>query len=91
MRSLFRGIASGKPDYAQMSDEVAKIVKGDFDFYHADMSRLGEARSVKFTGVDPRGLDDYEVTTATFSGRALPSIWVQTARLLLSVSIRPCL
>ena len=33
------------------------------------MSRLGEATSVTFTGVDPSGRDDYEVTTATFTER----------------------
>ncbi len=69
VRSLFSGIASGEPDYAQMSDEVAQIVKGDFDFFRGDMSRLGEAKSVKFTGVNSGGLDDYEVRTATFAER----------------------
>ena len=69
VRSLFSGIASGKPDYARMSDDVAQIVKDDFDFFHSDMSRLGEAKSVTFTGVNPRGLDDYEVRTATFTER----------------------
>lgn len=69
VRSLFSGIASGKPDYAQMSDEVAQVVKDDFDFFHSDMRRLGEAKSVKFTGVNSGGLDDYEVRTATFTER----------------------
>jgi len=44
-------------------------VKDDFDFFHSDMSRLGEATTIKFTGVNPRGLDDYEVRTATFTER----------------------
>jgi hypothetical protein len=65
-RALFAGIASGKPDYGRMSDEVAQMVKDDFDFFHADMRRLGEARSVRFTGVRPTGLDNYEIVTATF-------------------------
>jgi hypothetical protein len=52
-----------------MSDEVAQIVKSDFDFFHADMKRLGEAKSVTFTGVNARGLDDYEVRTASFTER----------------------
>jgi hypothetical protein len=52
-----------------MSDALAQIVKDDFDFFHTDMSRLGEAKSVTFTGVDPAGLDDYEVRTATFMER----------------------
>jgi len=69
VRGLFSGIASGKPDYAKMSDAVAQRVKDDFDFFHDDMRRLGEAKSVTFTGVDPAGLDAYEVTTATFTER----------------------
>jgi hypothetical protein len=69
VRSLLSGIASGKPDYAQMSDELAQNVKDDFDFFHTDMSEFGEAKSVKFTGVDGGGLDDYEVRTATGTKR----------------------
>lgn len=69
VRGLLSGIASGKPDYGQMSDELAKIVKDDFDFFHADMRELGEAKSVKFIGVNARGLDDYEVRTATATKR----------------------
>jgi hypothetical protein len=69
VRSLFSGIASGKPDYARMSDQLAQMVKNDLDFFHADMNRLGEARSVTFTGVNASGLDDYEVRTATFTER----------------------
>jgi hypothetical protein len=30
------------------------------------MRRLGEARSVRFTGVRTTGLDNYEIATATF-------------------------
>jgi len=69
VRGLFSGIASGRPDYARMSDELAKFVKDDFDFYHNDMRRLGEARSVTFLGVGSTGLDEYEVRTATFRER----------------------
>lgn len=69
VRSLFSGMASGKPDYAQMSDEVAKRIKDGLNLFHADMTKAGEAKSVKFTGVGPAGLDDYEVRTATSTVR----------------------
>ncbi|HKQ46092.1 MAG TPA: S41 family peptidase [Rhizomicrobium sp.] len=69
VRGLLSGIASGKPDYAQMSEELAQIVKDDFDFFHTDMREMGEAKSVKFIGVNARGLDDYEVRTATATKR----------------------
>ena len=69
VRSLLSKFASGKPDYAQMSDELAQNVRGDFDFFHTDLSEFGEAKSVKFTGVDGGGLDDYEVRTATATKR----------------------
>jgi len=65
VRSLLSGLASGKPDYAQMSGELAQNLRGDFEFFHTDMSEFGEVNSVKFTGVDGGGLDDYEVRTAT--------------------------
>jgi hypothetical protein len=69
MRGLFTGIASGKPEYTKMSDEVALMIKSDFDFFHNDMKRLGEVKAVTFVGVDTRGLDEYEVRTATFTER----------------------
>jgi hypothetical protein len=69
VRSLLSGIASGKPDYAQMSDELAQMVRDGFDFFHTDMSEFGEAKFVKFIGVGNGGLDDYEVRTATGTKR----------------------
>jgi hypothetical protein len=69
VRSLFSGMASGKPDYAQMSDEVAKRIKNGLDLFHTDMSKAGEVESVKFTGVGPEGLDNYELKTATSTVR----------------------
>lgn len=69
VRSLLSGIASGNPDYARMSDELAQRVKDQFDFFHADMKEFGEPNSVKFIGVDPMGLDDYEARTATATKR----------------------
>jgi hypothetical protein len=69
VRNLFAGIAAGRPDYTKMSGTVAEVVKNDLDFFHADMSRLGEARSVTFSGVDSSGRDNYEVTTATHTER----------------------
>jgi hypothetical protein len=69
VRSLFSGMASGKPDYAQMSDEVAKRIKDGLDLFQTDMSKAGEAESVKFTGVGPAGLDNYELKTATSTVR----------------------
>jgi hypothetical protein len=64
-RALFNGIASGKPDYGLMSDEVAQMVQESFDFFHAEMRGLGDARSVRFAGVRTTGLDTYEIVTTT--------------------------
>lgn len=69
VRSLWSGIASGKPDYARMSDDLAQKIKDQFDFYHTDMKEFGEPDSIKFTGVDSMGLDDYEARTATATKR----------------------
>lgn len=65
MRKVFVGLASGNPDYSQITDETAKAVKNGLLRFQQDMSRAGEATSVKFVGVGPGGLDNYEVSTAT--------------------------
>ena len=67
VRSLFSGMASGKPDYALMSDAIATRINNGLKLYHADMSKAGEVKSVMFTGVGPDGLDNYELKTAAFT------------------------
>lgn len=69
VRSLFSGMESGKPDYAQMSVEVASRIRNGLNVFHTDMSKAGEAESVKFTGIGTAGLDDYELKTATSTVR----------------------
>lgn len=69
VRSLFSGMASGKPDYSLMSDEVAKRIQSGLDLFHTDMSKAGETESTNFSGVGPDGLDDYEIRTATSTVR----------------------
>jgi hypothetical protein len=65
VRKLFAGLASGNPDYLQMTDETAKAIKDGLSRFQPDMSKAGEATSVKFVGVGPGGRDNYELRTAT--------------------------
>lgn len=69
VRSLLSGIASGQPDYARMSNTLAQTVRDDLDFFRKDMRAFGEAKSIRFTGVNSMGLDDYEVRSETAAKR----------------------
>jgi len=66
VRKLFTGLASGNPDYSQMTGETAKAIKDGISRFQPDMNKAGETTSVKFVGVGPGGRDNYELSTATF-------------------------
>lgn len=48
LRSLVAGLASGTPDYAQMSPEFADVTRQQLPQLHAMLSSLGELKSIKF-------------------------------------------
>jgi hypothetical protein len=65
VRKLFEGMSSGNPDYSIMTEQLAGGIRNNLTMFHTDMSKAGAVTGVKFTGVGPGGLDDYELTTAT--------------------------
>ncbi len=65
VRQLFEGMSSGQPDYTIMTEALAAGIKRNLTLFHTDMSKAGAVTGVKFTGVGPQGLDDYELTTAS--------------------------
>jgi uncharacterized protein (TIGR03435 family) len=62
VRSLMAGIASGKPDYDQMSTALAQATRQQLPTLQPAIASLGSIVSVKFTGVDQTGQDIYLVT-----------------------------
>jgi len=65
VRKLFEGMSSGKPDYTVMTEDLASGMKSNLTMFQTDMSKAGAVTGVKFTGVGPQGLDNYELTTAS--------------------------
>ena len=48
-----------------MTEELAGGRRNNLAMFQTDMSKAGTVTGVKFTGVGPGGLDDYELTTPT--------------------------
>lgn len=64
VRRNIEDLARGTPNYALMSEDLAKITKQQLPQLQADISRLGPIRSVTFKQVGADGLDVYDVTLA---------------------------
>jgi hypothetical protein len=63
LKASIAGLASGSPDYAAMSPELAEVTRQQLPQLHGLMSRLGEIRSLKFVG-PAQGGDVYDVAFA---------------------------
>jgi hypothetical protein len=64
LRSLVAGLASGSPDYSNLSPQFADVVRGDLPRTHPMFSSMGELKSVTFRGRGPRGDDVYDLVFA---------------------------
>jgi hypothetical protein len=64
LRRLVAGLASGSPDYAQLSPQFAEVVRRDLPMTHPMFSSLGELKSVTFRGRGARGDDAYNLVFA---------------------------
>jgi DNA-binding CsgD family transcriptional regulator len=64
LRRLVSGLASGSPDYAQLSPQFAEVVRRDLPMTHRMFSSLGELKSVTFRGRGARGDDAYNLVFA---------------------------
>jgi bla regulator protein blaR1 len=61
LRRLIEGISRGKPNFAEMSPELAKATREQLTQLEASMTHLGAVQSVEFRGVGNQGWDIYEV------------------------------
>jgi bla regulator protein blaR1 len=61
LRSLIAGLASGTPDYDQMTPEFAKVTREQLAGLTATINNVGAIQSVEFRGVSPTGWDMFEV------------------------------
>jgi hypothetical protein len=64
LKRLLEQTAQGKPDYASMSEGLAKAVREQLPKTQADLAALGEIKSVTFQNIGSAGLDVYEVVCA---------------------------
>lgn len=60
LRHLIQGLASGKPDYEQMSPELAAATRQQLTTLNNGLKSAGALISLKFKGVGPQGADIYE-------------------------------
>jgi bla regulator protein blaR1 len=61
LRRLIEGIMTGKPNFAEMSPELAKATREQLPRLEARMKELGAVQSVEFRGVGSQGWDAYDV------------------------------
>jgi hypothetical protein len=61
LRRLIQGILTDKPNFAEMSPELAKATQEQLPQLEAEMKQLGAVQSVEFRGVGNQGWDAYDV------------------------------
>ena len=61
LRRFVDGLISGKPNYAEMSSEVAEAIRNQLRELHSELEPLGSIRSIEFVAVGHRGEDIYIV------------------------------
>ena len=61
LRSLIAGIASGMPNYDEMTPEMAKLTRDQLSGLQAGVTNFGSIQTMEFRGVSPTGWDMYEV------------------------------
>ncbi|WP_061026609.1 glyoxalase superfamily protein [Bradyrhizobium sp. CCH5-F6] len=61
LRRLIEGVASGQPNYAEMSTDLAEATRKQLPVLQRGLADLGAINSVDFLGVGPQGQDVYSV------------------------------
>jgi DNA-binding CsgD family transcriptional regulator len=69
LRRLVAGLASGSPDYSNLSPQFAEVVRGDLPMTHPMFSSMGELKSVTFRGRGAMGDDVYDLVFAKGEAR----------------------
>jgi Domain of unknown function (DUF3471)/Glyoxalase superfamily protein len=61
LRRFVDGLISGKPNYGEMSSEVAEAIRNQLRELHSELTPLGSIQSIEFVAVGHRGEDIYIV------------------------------
>jgi len=61
VRRIYSGMLSGKPHYDDMQPNMVQATREQLPHLMAGAQRLGGIQSVEFRGVDPQGMDTYDV------------------------------
>ena len=61
LRRLIEGIRTDKPNFAEMSPELAEVTRKQLPRLEAAMKQFGAVQSVEFRGVGNQGWDAYDV------------------------------
>jgi hypothetical protein len=61
LRRLIEGISTGRPNFAEMSPELANVLRQQLPQLEPTVSHLGAVQSVEFRGVGNQGWDIYDV------------------------------
>jgi hypothetical protein len=87
LRGQIAGIASGSPDYAALTAQMADLTRAQLPALQAMLQRLGALRSLEFKAVSLNGVDQY---LAQFdNGALLYAIALDAEGKLGFVSLRP--
>jgi DNA-binding CsgD family transcriptional regulator len=87
LRKLVAGLASGSPDYENLSPQFAEVVRRDLPITHPMFSSLGELKSVTFRGRGALGDDVYDLLFA--KGRVMMSAMLDTDGRMAGGILRP--
>jgi len=83
MRQLIAGYLSGQPDYSIMAPKFADQTRRDLSRLHADLSPLGELRSIKFRR-PMMGGDEFELRFAN-GIRLMPILLDQDGKIIATL------
>ena len=87
LRRMIAGLTAGKPNYAEMSPELADVTRNQLSTLQTSLSYLGAVQSIEFRRVGNSGMDVYEVKHehgVSQWGIALSSTGIITAALVMA-------
>jgi hypothetical protein len=61
LRRLIEGIRAGKPNYEEMTPELADATRHQLTHLHDAVAALGSVQTVEFRGIGNQGWDNYDV------------------------------
>jgi D-alanyl-D-alanine carboxypeptidase len=61
VRKMLEGIASGKPDYDLMAEQMVRVTRAQLPALQGRLQELGPIRSITFLQAAPNGMDSFDV------------------------------